>query len=1694
MISPKLYSMKRLLLLLCLCWTLPLAAQQYNNEWIRFNQTYYKFKVAQAGLYRIPKSILDQAGIGNTSVEYFELWRNGKPVPFYASVSGGQLPANGYLEFWGEPNDGVADRALYRDPNFQHTNKTSLLTDTAVYFLSVNTDASGLAYFDAPNDVATNILPVEPYYIHKAANYYRDRINLGFAAVVGEYVYSSSYDKGEYWSSNDIRPSNPLTVTFNDLGLYASGPNAVFRFGASGNALNPRHIKASINSTVVKDTIMDYFNDVNSTTSIPLGILSSGTASIMFENTSGIGSDRMVVSYAELHYPRVFDFNNQKNFRFQLPARNNGYFLQISNFNAGASAPVLYDMTLGKRIVGDLSTPGVVSFALEGSPLAREFVMVNTEAGNHTNVTSLTAKTFTQFTNTANQGDYLIISHPSLYTGSSGNNPVNEYKLYRQSAAGGGYTPQVINIDELVDQFAFGIKKHPLSIKNFIRFARDKFAAAPKYVFLIGRGMAYNEYRRHESDAFVEELNLVPSFGVPASDNMLSANGTSDPIVVTPIGRLSVINGKEIEDYLEKVREYESAQKNAPNTIAGREWMKNVVHVTGSSDPFLGTVLCNYMSVYRQIAQDTLFGGKVYTFCKTSTSPVEQLSSERISHLFEEGIGILTYFGHSSATTLEFNLDNPSSYNNQGKYPVFYVNGCNAGNFFTYNVQRMSVNETLSEKFVLAKQRGSIAFVASTHFGIVNYLNLYLNNLYQTFSRGDYGRSIGEVNRDALKGMLTNTGPFDFYSRAHAEEITVHGDPALYLNGQPKPDYVIEEAQISINPAFISIADNTFKLKARMVNIGRSVKDSINVQVRRQYPDGSSEVILTKRIPGIRHSDSLNMDIPILATRDKGANRIIVTVDSDFAVDEIAENNNSAIKDIFIFEDEARPVYPFNHAIITNNTQKLYASTANPMAESKDYLIEIDTTTFFNSSLKRSKTISSTGGVLEYDPGFVYQDSMVYYWRVGLVPKTGQPLLWNNASFMYKSGNQEGFNQSHFYQHTKSNVSRVTLDSASRTWKYGFKSNNMFIRNGVFPTAANQAGDFSVSVNGSSDIQSVCGISNIIINVFDPVTLQPWLNTTAGNPGQYGSDVVCGNTRKFNFQFTILDSVKRRQMMEFLDIIPSGHIVVVRNTSGTDTASNTYPAQWMDDTVNLGSNNSIYHRLLGQGFTGIDSFAGPRAWIFLYQKDKRAEFQPKFVYSNGINDRINLIADVLTPDTLGFITSPEFGPAREWKEVLWMGRSIESPSNDNPTVDVIGIDPSNNESILYTLDRNTRNFDISSVNASDYPRMRLRMRNIDSVSLSPFQLDAWRIYYSPVPEGALAPNLFLESKDTLEVGDPLKFAIAFKNISNLSFDSLAVKVTVLDRTNTNHVIAMPRQKPLISGDTVIIRFELDTREYPDANTLYVEFNPDKDQPEQYQFNNFLFKNFYVKTDKINPVLDVTFDGVHILNRDLVSARPHIQIKLKDEAKYMLLNDTTISSVKVRFPDGTVRTYHFDNDTLRFTPATSGENNTATIDFRPAFLKQYDQQGDEYELIVEGTDRSGNKAGNIEYRIAFTVIGKPMISNLLNYPNPFSTSTAFVFTITGSEIPQNMKIQILTVTGKIVREITKQELGPLRIGRNITEFKWDGTDQFGQKLGNGVYLYRFVTSLNGQRLEKYKADGDNTDRFFTNGYGKMYLMR
>ena len=91
--------------------------------------------------------------------------------------------------------------------------------------------------------------------------------------------------------------------------------------------------------------------------------------------------------------------------------------------------------------------------------------------------------------------------------------------------------------------------------------------------------------------------------------------------------------------------------------------------------------------------------------------------------------------------------------------------------------------------------------------------------------------------------------------------------------------------------------------------------------------------------------------------------------------------------------------------------------------------------------------------------------------------------------------------------------------------------------------------------------------------------------------------------------------------------------------------------------------------------------------------------------------------------------------------------------------------------------------------------------------------------------------------------------MAFKNVSNVSFDSLTVQLTITDANGIGHVFTNlsngAKIRPLIAGDTVIISYDIPMLSYPGKNQLEIEVNPNNGQPEQFHYNNILYQDFYV---------------------------------------------------------------------------------------------------------------------------------------------------------------------------------------------------------------------------------------------------------
>jgi hypothetical protein len=233
-------------------------------------------------------------------------------------------------------------------------------------------------------------------------------------------------------------------------------------------------------------------------------------------------------------------------------------------------------------------------------------------------------------------------------------------------------------------------------------------------------------------------------------------------------------------------------------------------------------------------------------------------------------------------------------------------------------------------------------------------------------------------------------------------------------------------------------------------------------------------------------------------------------------------------------------------------------------------------------------------------------------------------------------------------------------------------------------------------------------------------------------------------------------------------------------------------------------------------------------------------------------------------------------------------------------------------------------------------------------------------------------------------------------------------------------------------------------------------------------------------------MEVTVDGQFIMDGDIVSPTPLIMMRLKDENTVLFKADTLgVNLFLNKQCEGCQpMRISFSSPNVIWTPATS--ESAFKVEYQPTRLDD-----GIYTLKAEASDESGNASGTMPYSVSFEVINESQITNFFPYPNPFSTRTQFVFTLTGSEIPDDIIIQIMTVNGTVVREITMDEIGPIKIGNNKTEYAWDGRDEYGDQLANGVYLYRVKLLANGIEMKHRQT---SADKAFVNGIGKIYLLR
>jgi FlgD Ig-like domain len=109
----------------------------------------------------------------------------------------------------------------------------------------------------------------------------------------------------------------------------------------------------------------------------------------------------------------------------------------------------------------------------------------------------------------------------------------------------------------------------------------------------------------------------------------------------------------------------------------------------------------------------------------------------------------------------------------------------------------------------------------------------------------------------------------------------------------------------------------------------------------------------------------------------------------------------------------------------------------------------------------------------------------------------------------------------------------------------------------------------------------------------------------------------------------------------------------------------------------------------------------------------------------------------------------------------------------------------------------------------------------------------------------------------------------------------------------------------------------------------------------------------------------------------------------------------------------------------------------------------------HKVKVEAWDIANNKGvGYTEFFV--TTSAAAGLDHVLNYPNPFTTSTQFQFehNLVGQLL--DIQVRIFSVSGKLVKTIQHQSS---TTGYRVTDVLWDGKDDFGDQIGKGVYLYK-----------------------------------
>ncbi|MFD2891148.1 type IX secretion system sortase PorU [Flavobacterium chuncheonense] len=215
-------------------------------------------------------------------------------------------------------------------------------------------------------------------------------------------------------------------------------------------------------------------------------------------------------------------------------------------------------------------------------------------------------------------------------------------------------------------------------------------------------------------------------------------------------------------------------------------------------------------------------------------------------------------------------------------------------------------------------------------------------------------------------------------------------------------------------------------------------------------------------------------------------------------------------------------------------------------------------------------------------------------------------------------------------------------------------------------------------------------------------------------------------------------------------------------------------------------------------------------------------------------------------------------------------------------------------------------------------------------------------------------------------------------------------------------------------------------------------------------------------DNTPPTIQLYMNDENFVSGGLTNCSPILLVKLQDENGINTASGIGHDIVAILDGDETnpyVLNDYYETDLDDY---TSGKLRFPFRDLEPGI----------HTILVKAWDVYNNLVtAEIQFNAVCSDDGL-RLERVLNYPNPFVSYTEFWFTHNMPFEPLDVQVQILTVTGKLVKTINQQVVTDGFLSRELV---WDGRDDFGDKIGKGVYVYKLTvrSTTTGDTAHKYE---------------------